>query len=81
MTDEAELDTDGETVNYSDFLSARSQVTTDSGFTPSVIPDHLFDYQRMLVEWAVAQGRAALFADCGMGKTPMELAWAENVYR
>lgn len=81
MTDEAELDTDGETVNYSDFLSARSQVTTGSGFAPSVMPDHLFDYQRMLVEWAVSQGRAALFADCGMGKTPMELAWAENVYR
>lgn len=43
------------------------------------MPDHLFPFQQHLVDWAVRQGRGALFADCGMGKTPMTLAWAQNV--
>ena len=43
------------------------------------MPGFLFDFQRSLVEWSVRQGRAAIFADCGMGKTPMQLVWAQNV--
>lgn len=69
------------TVNYSDFLAQKSQHNTGAGFAPVELPDHLFPFQRELTDWAVRQGRAALFADCGMGKTPMELAWAENVHR
>jgi hypothetical protein len=68
-------------MTYADFLKAREQKADGNGFRPHVIPGHLFDFQQMLVDWAVRQGRAALFADCGMGKTPMELAWAENVHR
>lgn len=66
---------------YTEFLADRAQHAEAHGFAPTILPDHLFDFQRMLVEWAVRQGRAALFADCGMGKTPMELTWAENVHR
>lgn len=66
---------------YAEFLAAKSQRNTGHGFEPEVMPDHLFDFQRELVDWSVHQGRAAIFADCGMGKTPMELAWAENVHR
>lgn len=66
---------------YARFLEDKAQLDDDGGFEPVVIPDHLFDYQKLLVEWAVRKGRGAIFADCGMGKTPMELAWAENVYR
>jgi hypothetical protein len=40
------------------------------GFEPLWLPDFLFDFQRHLVEWAVRKGRAAIFADCGLGKTP-----------
>lgn len=68
-------------MSYADFIAAKSQRADGAGFEPRVIPDHLFDFQRELVDWSVRQGRAAIFADCGMGKTPMELAWAENVYR
>lgn len=67
--------------DYADFLAAKAQRADGHGFEPIDVPDHLFDFQKMLVEWSVRQGRAALFADCGMGKTPMELAWAENVHR
>lgn len=65
---------------YADFLASKRHLADSGGFEPE-IPDHLFDFQKVLVEWAVRQGRAALFADCGLGKTPMELAWAENVHR
>lgn len=68
-------------MKYDDFLARRAQANSGSGFELTVMPEHLFDFQRDLVEWSVQQGRAAVFADCGMGKTPMELAWAENVYR
>ena len=66
---------------YQRFLDSRRQKNTGHGFDPLVMPGHLFDFQAELVQWAVRQGRAAIFADCGMGKTPMELAWAENVHR
>jgi len=44
------------------------------------MPDAAFDFQRSLIEWTVKQGRSAEFADCGLGKSLMELAWAQNVY-
>lgn len=66
-------------MSYREFLAAKEQLANAGGFAPTVLPHHLFDFQRELVDWAVRQGRAALFADCGLGKTPMELAWAQNV--
>ena len=68
-------------MSYAEFIAAKSQQNTGHGFEPSDLPTHLFDFQRALVDWAVRQGRGALFADCGMGKTPMELAWADEVHR
>lgn len=68
-------------MDYEAFLSRRQQLGSDSGFEPLFMPDFLFDFQRYLVEWAVRKGRAAIFADCGLGKTPMQLTWAENVVR
>lgn len=66
---------------YEEFLATRAQAENLGGFEPHVIPGHLFDFQAHLVEWAVRHGRAGLFADCGLGKTPMALAWAENVVK
>jgi hypothetical protein len=43
------------------------------------MPNQLFDFQQALVQWAVRKGRAAIFADCGLGKTAMQLTWAQNV--
>lgn len=65
--------------SYTDYLAQRAQLANAGGFTPTDLPDHLFDFQNVLVEFAVTQGRAGMFADCGMGKTPMELAWAQQV--
>lgn len=68
-------------MSYAEFLARKAQLSNAGGFEPEGLPDHLFPFQRNLVEWAVRQGRGALFADCGMGKTPMSLAWAEQVHR
>lgn len=66
---------------YEAFLETKTQLDGDAGFDPSFVPDAAFDFQRALIEWSVRKGRGAIFADCGMGKTLAQLAWAENVHR
>ena len=66
---------------YSKFLARKTQLGGEHGFAPIEIPDFLFPFQGHLVEWALRRGRAAIFADCGLGKTAMQLVWAENVLR
>ena len=68
-------------VDYQTFLAGKSQLGDPSGFAPIWEPEFLFDFQHHLVDWALRKGRAAMFADCGLGKTPMQLVWAENVCR
>ena len=68
-------------MDYNDFLNAKTHEGTDQGFDPVWMPRELFPFQVSLVEWACRKGRAAIFADCGLGKTPMQLTWAENVSR
>lgn len=70
-----------ESDGYAAFLERKAQLDGHAGFRPLLMPEFLFPFQAALVEWAVAQGRAAIFADCGLGKTPMQLVWAENVRR
>ncbi len=67
--------------DYSSFLHGKMQLGTFDGFDPFFLPDFLFPFQRELVSWAIRKGKAAIFADCGLGKTPMQLVWAENVVR
>lgn len=68
-------------ISYLDFLKRKVNCDFQSGFDPIFMPDWLFDFQSALVDWAIKKGRAAIFADCGLGKTPMQLAWAENIHR
>ena len=63
------------------FLERKTQLGSCDGFDPKFVPDFLFDFQRELVTWAIRKGKAALFEDCGLGKTPQQLVWAENVVR
>jgi hypothetical protein len=67
--------------DYQAFLERKAQLGGDHGFDPVWMPDFLFPFQDSLVEWATRKGRAALLVDCGLGKTPMQLVWAENVVR
>ena len=66
-------------MNYQEFLENKSNIINTYGFKPLWMPDFLFDFQRYLIEWALIKGRAAIFADCGLGKTPMQLVIGQNV--
>jgi len=65
--------------DYAAFIESKTHLGGSFGFSPVFMPDFLFPFQKSLVEWAVKRGRAAIFADCGLGKTPMQLVWAQNV--
>ncbi len=64
---------------YLAFLDVKTSISGDHGFKPTFLPDQMFDFQKYLVEWATKKGRCAIFADCGLGKSLMELSWAQNV--
>jgi hypothetical protein len=68
-------------MDYREFLQSKIDASDNVGFEPLWMPGFLFDFQTNLVDWAIRKGRAAIFADCGLGKTPMQLVWAENVAR
>ena len=65
--------------DYRSFLRSKSQLDGGMGFSATYQHSSCYDFQRSLVEWSVRQGRASIFADCGLGKTLMQLAWAQNV--
>ena len=65
--------------SYEEFLAAKQRVTEPEGFEPTEpMSPMLFDWQRAIVTWACRRGRAAIFADCGLGKTAMQLEWANQ---
>lgn len=66
---------------YHGFIAGKTQLGEMHGFKPLWMPDFLFDFQKALTEWNIEKGRGALFEDCGLGKTPQYLVWAENVVR
>jgi Helicase conserved C-terminal domain len=68
-------------MNYTAFIASKAQVGDMDGFDPIFMPNGLFEFQQNLVEWAVRKGRSAIFADCGLGKTALQLAWGANVTR
>ena len=67
--------------DYKTFLKTKTQLGGNHGFEPIWLHDELFDFQKDLTTWALRKGRAAIFADCGLGKTIIQLVWAENVVR
>lgn len=68
-------------MDYQAFIRGKSQLNGQFGFEPSYIHSGAYDFQSFLVDWACRQGRGAIFADCGLGKTLMQLTWAHNVNR
>ena len=70
-----------ETVPYDEFIRTKkpAYLTTGISIKPDDLPASLFPFQRELVSWALERARAALFADCGLGKTAMQLVWAQIV--
>lgn len=66
---------------YSTWLASKRIVDRPTGFEPRALSPIMFPFQSAIVRWACKRGRAALFADCGLGKTIMQLEWAREVCR
>ena len=66
-------------MDYETFVKQKRRVEVATGHNPSDLNEHLFDFQHAIVTWAVRRGRAAIFADTGLGKTLMQLSWADEV--
>lgn len=68
-------------MSYSAFLESKRRLVPPSGIQSDrvVLPAALYDWQAALVRWALRRGRAAIFADCGLGKTFMQVTWAHAV--
>ena len=62
-------------MNYQQFLQSKLILEDPIGFEVNELPSILFDFQKAITKWAIKRGRAAIFADTGLGKTMMQLAW------
>ncbi len=65
--------------NYKKFLKSKSIIHKTPGIDPREPHEILFPFQRDITKWALRRGRACIFADCGMGKTFMQLEWARQI--
>jgi superfamily II DNA or RNA helicase len=69
-------------MNYAEFVFEKLAAADPVGIQDELhLADGLFPHQVDLVRWALKRGRAAIFADTGLGKTRMQLAWADAVHR
>ena len=72
-------------MNYQDFLKSKVKKYIPSGFdiTEDFVKAEykfLFDWQQYIMPWLVKKGRAALFLDTGLGKTIIQLVWADIIW-
>ena len=69
--------------DYEEFIKSKTKLIIDSGFDIELdkLNDNLFDYQKLIVRWALRKGRCALFEDTGLGKTIQQLEWANQVHK
>lgn len=65
--------------NYDEFVKSKRRSEVATGHQPSDLNEYLKPFQHAIVSWAVRRGRAAIFADTGLGKTIMQLSWANEI--
>lgn len=71
-------------IDYEAFITKKStQARHDASLQVSLdeLNQKLYRFQKDIVRWALAKGRAAVFADRGLGKTPMQLEWASQIIK
>ena len=68
-------------MQYDEFIATKKKTELATGHNPNALNEHLFDFQHAIVTWACRRGRAAIFADTGLGKTLMQLSWADDVLK
>jgi len=68
-------------LSYAEFLDKKKIQPVISGFKAESLNKNLFDFQKVIVSWALRRGRSAIFADTGLGKTLMQTSWADAVVK
>lgn len=68
-------------MDYEEFLKSKEVKAKSYGFEPKNINSIAFGFQKDIIKWSLKKGRAAIFADCGLGKTLMQLEWSKQVYK
>jgi DNA modification methylase len=66
-------------MNYAAFLASKRREWAGCGIDPRPLPSLLFPFQQVLTRWALRKGKACLWADTGLGKTLMQVAWADQI--
>ena len=64
--------------SYDDFIANKTVKPPSFGCEPGPVNSILYPFQSAIVQWAIKRGRSAIFADCGLGKTMMQLEWARQ---
>jgi DNA modification methylase len=67
--------------DYQSFLESKKKAHIESGFESGELNKYLFPFQKFIVQRALKAGKYAIFADCGLGKTLMQLSWSEEVVK
>ena len=69
--------------SYQEFLNKKTFVLESVGFDVDQkdLNPKLFQFQKDIVRWALAKGRAAVFTDCGTGKSAIQLEWARMIHK
>lgn len=69
-------------MDYESFIKTKVMQDSYYGFEVSkdLLNKNLFDFQRDICHWSLRKGRSALWLDCGLGKTILQLEWANQVY-
>lgn len=70
-----------EDMKYEEFITKKLGTSKPTGINVPLLDYDLFPHQRDLTSWALKRGRAAIFADTGLGKSRMQLAWADMIHR
>ncbi len=70
-------------MDYQEFLKTKVFTLKDEGFSveENNLNPFLFDFQKAIISWALKKGRCAIFADCGLGKTLMQLEFSSHVVK
>jgi hypothetical protein len=70
-------------MDYETFIQSKRRSVNAFGFDVAAnkLNRNLFDWQKRAVQWAVKRGRAALFEECGLGKTLQQLEWARLIHQ
>ncbi len=70
-------------MKYSEFIKSKNKAFDAQGIEvdKSELNSNMFEFQKDIVRWALKKGRAAIFAECGLGKTLMQLSWADEIHR